>query len=100
MDLPLLLQMELELSVAAHKRDLKEAFDKARERLGPPEKQRANDAAWIQSALMNSASPYWWSAQTGSYNMAFRDCVFEPGPYSLLDELFGYGTSGALFGRI
>lgn len=93
MDLPLLLQMELELSVAAHKRDLKEAFAKARERLVPVERSSANDAVRIQNAMMNMASPYWWSMQTGACN-SFYNCYVQPAPSSLWEDLFGFPLLG------
>ena len=53
MELPLTLQMEIDLSVMAHKRELAEGFAKLRERVLPPEAE--SDAAfWRRLAALNT----------------------------------------------
>lgn len=64
MKLPLMLQMEIDISAAAHKREVAEGFATLRKKLIPPEPERRGNPydAYLQDALlnmgMNGGNPY------------------------------------------
>ena len=59
--LPIEIQMQIDLTAAAHKREVAEGFAKAKERLLPPIPERP-EVTW-QRMLMNAGPQYWQNLQ-------------------------------------
>jgi hypothetical protein len=93
MDLPLTLQMEIDISADAHKREIAEGFAKAREKLLPAPTHDSSDQ-WL---AYKRGQPNWLLGDPTSLSRLLNQSNASANPY--VGPFFGMGSLGnALLG--